>query len=97
MAAGMQEMTLRLYDLKELDLIVPAHCPCADFSPPQKPFLQASYQVACQIAKSKKPHRVGEELIKPFVLKMADIVLGKEAATSVIIQRYCPRPNRRHG
>jgi len=36
------------------------------------------------------PHTVGEELIKPCVLKMADIVLGKEAATSVIIQQYCP-------
>ena len=27
-----------------------------------------------------KPHTVGEELIKPCILKIADIVLGKEAA-----------------
>ena len=50
------------------------------FSPPEKPLLLASYEVAYQIVKSKKPHTVGEELIKPCILKIADIVLGKEAA-----------------
>lgn len=41
--------------------------------------MRASYQVAYQIAKSKKPHTVDEELIKPCALEMAKIVLGKEA------------------
>ena len=50
------------------------------FSPPEKPLLLASYEAAYQIVKSKKPHTVGEELIKPCILKIADIVLGKEAA-----------------
>ena len=50
-----------------------------DFSPTEKPLLRASYEVAYQIAKSKKPHTIGEELIKPCALEMAKIVLGKEA------------------
>ena len=53
--------------------------PSYGFSPPEKPLLRASYEATYQIAKSKKPHTVGEELIKPCILRMADIVLGKEA------------------
>ena len=49
------------------------------FSPSEKPLLRASYEAVYQIAKSKKPHTVGEELIKPCILRMAHIVLGKEA------------------
>lgn len=49
------------------------------FSPIEKPLLRASYEVAHQIAKSKKPHIIGEELIKPCAFEMAKIVLGKEA------------------
>ena len=50
------------------------------FSPPEKPLLLASYEAAYQIVKSKKPHTVEKELIKSCILKIADIVLGKEAA-----------------
>ncbi|XP_076358915.1 protein FAM200C-like [Tachypleus tridentatus] len=53
--------------------------PTYGFSPTEKPLLRASYEVAYQIAKSKKPHTIGEELIKPCALEMAKIVLGKEA------------------
>jgi len=56
--------------------------PTYGFSPPEKTLLRASYEAAYQIAKSKKPHTVGEELIKPCILRMADIVLGKEAVKS---------------
>ncbi|XP_076325352.1 protein FAM200C-like [Tachypleus tridentatus] len=53
--------------------------PTYEVSPTEKPLLRASYEVAYQIAKSKKPHTIGEELIKPCALEMAKIVLGKEA------------------
>ncbi|KAK3885513.1 hypothetical protein Pcinc_010254 [Petrolisthes cinctipes] len=53
--------------------------PTYGFSPTEKSLLRAFYQVAYQIAKLKKPHTIGEELIKPCVLEMAKIVLGKEA------------------
>ena len=39
----------------------------------------ASYQVAFNVATSKKPHTIAEELIKPCVLEIAAPVLGNEA------------------
>lgn len=44
-----------------------------------KPLLYASYQVAYQVAKCKKPHSIAEELIKPCALQMAKLILGIEA------------------
>ena len=41
--------------------------------------VEASYEVALEIAKQKKPHTTGESLIKPCALKMANKVLGKDA------------------
>lgn len=38
--------------------------------------LQASYEVALQISKNKKPHTIGEKLIKPCLLKVVKLVLG---------------------
>ena len=60
--------------------------PMYGFSPPQQLLLQVFYQVAYDIVESKKPRTADEELIKPCVLKTADIVVGKEAATSAFIQ-----------
>ena len=34
--------------------------------------------MALEIAKQKKPHTIGETSVKPRVLKMADIMLGKD-------------------
>ena len=45
----------------------------------QKPMLMASYRAAYLIAKSKKAHNIGENLIKPCLVEMADILLGNEA------------------
>ena len=46
----------------------------------QKPILMASYRAAYLIAKRKKAHNIGENLIKPCLVEMADILLGNEAA-----------------
>ena len=45
----------------------------------QKPILMASYR-AYLVVKSKKAHNIGENLIKPCLVEMADILLGNEAA-----------------
>ncbi|KAF2345701.1 hypothetical protein FHG87_023543 [Trinorchestia longiramus] len=47
------------------------------FAGTQKPMLEASYKVAYLIAKDKKPHTIGETLIKPCVLEM-ELVCGTE-------------------
>uniref|UniRef100_UPI00358F1C07 zinc finger BED domain-containing protein 5-like n=1 Tax=Myxine glutinosa TaxID=7769 RepID=UPI00358F1C07 len=44
-----------------------------------KRLTEASYAVSLLIAQQKKPHTVGETLIKPCALKMARILLGEEA------------------
>ena len=42
----------------------------------QKLMLVVSYRAAYLIAKSKKAHNIGENLIKPCLVEMADILLG---------------------
>jgi len=44
----------------------------------QKPCLEASYKVASRIAKEKKPHTIGETLVKPCALEMTELVCGTE-------------------
>ena len=44
---------------------------------------KASYLVAQRIAKSKKPHTIGEELILPAAIEMCEVMLGKEAANKL--------------
>ena len=53
------------------------------FSPIDKPLLQGSYHIAYNVAKSKKPHAIVEELIKPCAEKKPQFVLGKEAANKL--------------
>ncbi|XP_076059497.1 protein FAM200C-like [Oratosquilla oratoria] len=47
------------------------------FVPIDKPVLTASYEVAYLITKQDKPHTIGETLVKPAALKVANIMLGK--------------------
>lgn len=44
-----------------------------------KSIVKASYLIALQIAKSKKPYTIGEELIRPCLLQACEQVLGKQA------------------
>ncbi|CAH1995934.1 unnamed protein product [Acanthoscelides obtectus] len=41
--------------------------------------LKASFEIAFMIAKQRKPHTIGEELLKPCVLKPSQIILGEDA------------------
>lgn len=45
--------------------------------------VQASYDVALEIAKQKTPHTIGETLIKPCMLKMVKLILGETSETKM--------------
>ena len=40
--------------------------------------LEASYQIALRIAQTKKPHTIGEDLMKPCILEAAKAVFGEQ-------------------
>ena len=44
----------------------------------QMPCLEASYKVAYRIAKEKKPHTIGETLVKSCALEMTELLCGTE-------------------
>uniref|UniRef100_A0A7M4F4W3 Zinc finger BED-type containing 5 n=1 Tax=Crocodylus porosus TaxID=8502 RepID=A0A7M4F4W3_CROPO len=52
--------------------------PKLGFAISQKPFLEGSYKFAYWIAKQKKPHTIGETLVKPCALEMVELVCGLE-------------------
>ena len=47
--------------------------PKLGFIKTQKPCLEASYKVAYRLAKEKKPHTIGETLVKPCALEMTEL------------------------
>ncbi|VVC41301.1 Hypothetical protein CINCED_3A022759 [Cinara cedri] len=70
------------------------------FVPPQKPCLKASYKVAYRIARNKKPHTIGESLIKSCALEMVELknlgslytdgvpaMLGKSSGFTALIKK----------
>ena len=71
--------TLAEFKVKRARFDEKATLPVLGFVPINKPILTASYEVAYLIAKQGKPHTIGETLRKPAVLKMENIMLGKEA------------------
>ena len=46
----------------------------------QKPLLRASYEVAYQFIQVKATHSAKKNRIKPFAIRMVELVLGTEAA-----------------
>ncbi|XP_028659137.2 protein ZBED8-like [Erpetoichthys calabaricus] len=71
--------TLAEFKIKRARFDEKATLPALGFVPINKPILTASYEVAYLITKQGKPHTIGETLIKPAVLKMANLMLGKAA------------------
>ncbi|XP_069563784.1 protein FAM200C-like [Brachyistius frenatus] len=71
--------TLAEFKVKRARFDEKATLPVLGFVPIDKPIPTASYEVAYLIAKQGKPHTIGETLVKPAVLKMANIMLGKAA------------------
>jgi hypothetical protein len=71
--------TLAEFKVKRARFDEKATLPVLGFIPIDKPILTASYEVAYLIAKQGKPHTIGETLVKPAALKMANIMLGKAA------------------
>ena len=46
----------------------------------QKPLLEASYKVAYQCVQVKTAHSTQKNRMKPFVIRVVELVLGTEAA-----------------
>ena len=45
--------------------------------------VHASYAIALHVAKTKKPHNIGETLLKPCILESAELVLGEKASQTM--------------
>lgn len=71
------------FKMKRVRFDEKATLPVYGFIPIDKPILTASYEVAYLIAKHGKPHTIGETLVKPAALKMANIMLGKAAESKL--------------
>ena len=48
-----------------------------------KAAVHASYAIALHVAKTKKPHNIGETLLKPCVLESVKLVLGEKASQTM--------------
>ena len=46
------------------------------YQSPSAEVVEASFEIANMIAQTKKPHNIGETMIKPCMIKAASLVLG---------------------
>ena len=75
--------------------------PKLGFCSEDKAGLEASYQVAYRIAKEKKPHTIGEQLVKPCAIDMVELVCGVEqkrklALNHVLFKVFCDKMGSEH-
>ncbi|XP_014789260.1 protein ZBED8-like [Octopus bimaculoides] len=56
---------------------------CGAFRQQTSMVVEASYKIAMLIATSKKSHNIGESLIKPSLLRAAELILGKDSANKL--------------
>ena len=54
------------------------------FQTESKSMVHASYAVSLLVAKAKKPHNIGETLIKPCLVSCAGILLGESAVSKMM-------------
>ena len=71
--------TLTEFKIKKARFDENATLPVFGFVLIDKSILTASYEVAYLMAKQRKLHTIGEKLVKPAVLKKANIIFGKAA------------------
>ena len=50
-----------------------------DFRQGLKKVVEASYEISLLIVRAKKPHNIGETLVKPCILSAAKLVLGEDS------------------
>ena len=56
---------------------------CGEHQQTSKAVTQASFEIAQHIAKQKKPHTIGENLIKACLKRAVKVVLGEESANKI--------------
>ena len=75
--------SVEMFKAKRARYDVRGTLPALGFCLTSQPFLRASYEVSLIITKPKTLHTAGENLIKPSAVKMAQILLGQNAAKRI--------------
>lgn len=83
---GKYTQTFAEFKVKRARFDERATLPVLGFVPIDKPILTASYKIAYLIGKQGKPHTIGEILVKPAALKMANIMRTKISCPKFLFQ-----------
>lgn len=75
--------SIDVFKQKRARFLAAGTLPKLGFSSSQKPALEASFKVAYLIAKNKKPHTIGETLVKPCALEMVKLMCGHQQMKQV--------------
>ena len=76
--------SVEMFEAKRVRYDVRGTFPALGFCLTSQPLLRASYEVSLIIAKAKAPHTAGEKLIDPSVVKMAQILLGRNEVKRIV-------------